>query len=31
VAAFQATLQEMSRGTLEAEIVASDEATIMPI
>jgi uncharacterized YigZ family protein len=31
VPVFQATLQEMSNGTLEAEIVASDEATIMPI
>lgn len=29
--AFQSALQEMSNGTLEAEIVASDEATIMPI
>jgi len=31
VAAFQAALQEMSNGTLDAEIVASDEATIMPL
>ena len=29
--AFQAALREMSAGTLEAEIVESDEATIMPI
>jgi uncharacterized YigZ family protein len=28
---FQAALQEMSSGAIEAEIVASDEATIMPI
>jgi uncharacterized YigZ family protein len=28
---FQATLQEMSNGTLEAVIVATNEATIMPI
>jgi uncharacterized YigZ family protein len=28
---FQAALQEMSNGTLEAIIVATDEATIMPI
>jgi uncharacterized YigZ family protein len=31
VAAFEASLQEMSNGTLVAQIVASDEATIMPI
>jgi uncharacterized YigZ family protein len=31
VPVFQDALQEMSNGTLEAEIVASDEATIMPI
>ncbi|HSR32336.1 MAG TPA: YigZ family protein [Anaerolineae bacterium] len=28
---FQAALQEMSNGTLEATIVATDQATIMPI
>ena len=31
VADFQAAIQEMSNGRLEAEIVASDEATIMPM
>jgi uncharacterized YigZ family protein len=31
VPGFQAALQEMSNGTLEAIIVATDEATIMPI
>lgn len=31
VAAFQATLQEMSHGALEAEIIDTDEATIMPL
>ena len=29
--AFEAALQEMSGGTLQAEIVATDEATIMPV
>jgi putative IMPACT (imprinted ancient) family translation regulator len=28
---FQGTLQELSSGTLEAEIVVADEATIMPL
>jgi hypothetical protein len=28
---FQTTLQEMSNGMLEAIVVATDEATIMPI
>jgi uncharacterized YigZ family protein len=28
---FQATLQELSSGAIEAEIVATDEATIMPL
>ena len=28
---FQETLQELSNGQLEAEIVETDEATIMPI
>ncbi len=31
VAGFQAAVQELSAGTLAAEIVASDDATIMPI
>lgn len=31
VPAFQAALQELSNGALEAEIVATDEATIMPL
>jgi uncharacterized YigZ family protein len=29
--AFQAALQEMSNGTLEAEIIRTDESTIMPV
>jgi putative IMPACT (imprinted ancient) family translation regulator len=31
VPAFQAALQELSSNTVEAAIVASDEATIMPL
>lgn len=31
VPAFQAALQELSNGTLAAEIVATDEATVMPL
>lgn len=31
VAGFQAALLELSNGSLEAEVVASDEATIMPL